>query len=170
MREFERAIERFVRGKTCFVGMGNYLRRDDAAGLHLAEGLKEVADGRIMVMIVEDVVESYTFDIARCDAEDVVFIDAVRTGEAAGTVIFGRLNEFGEVMNDYSTHKCSLLLTCRVLEAHGKRAWLLGIEAGDTDYGEGISERVRSSIEHLRDIIRSYVYVYRDNKELVYEH
>jgi len=170
MRKFEQAIERLVRGRTCFVGMGNYLRRDDAAGILLAEGLKEVADGRIMVMNVEDVVESYAFDIARCDADDVVFIDAVKTGEAPGTILFGRLDEFSEAVNDYSTHKCSLLLTGRVLEAHGKTAWLLGIESGDTDYGEGISERVQSSIEHLRDMIRSYVYVYRDNKELVYEH
>jgi hydrogenase 3 maturation protease len=162
-------IEELLREKTCIVGVGNYLKRDDAAGLFVVDGLRERgASGPVILMNVEDVPENYVYRIADLDCEHVIIIDAVESGGEIGSVLFGRLLELEEEAGNYSTHKLSLALTARILEGCRKKVWLLGIEVGDTGFGAGLSDRVDESVRLIRDLVGTYIIGYR--KELVYEH
>jgi len=168
--EFLPVIERLAREKTCFVGMGNPLMGDDAAGVYVVDGIREQIDSpTVSVLNVEDVIENYVYKIADSDCDNVVVIDAMQSGAEKGSVYFGRLHEFEETFNNnYSTHKLSLFLSGKVLEQYNKKAWFLGIEVGDVDYGTGLSEDVKKSADIIRDLLLSYINC--DQKELVYEH
>ncbi|MBN2159146.1 MAG: hydrogenase maturation protease [Spirochaetes bacterium] len=167
--EFLPVIEGLLREKTCIVGMGNYLRRDDAVGLYLVDGISDrIAPGSVTVMNVEDVLENYLFRIVDGEYDNVIIVDAVRSGNEAGSVLFGRLRDFDEVINNFSTHKLALLLTGKVLAEYDTKAWLVGIEVRDTDFGSGLTDEVRKSADILRDILLNYINC--DRKELVYEH
>ena len=103
-------------------------------------------------MNVEDIIESYVFKIAELDCENVLIIDAVKSTTSPGSIIFGRLTKCGEALNDYSTHKLSLTLCGKILEESGKKTYLLGVEAGDTDFGQravGGRETERRSAERI---------------------
>jgi hydrogenase maturation protease len=167
--EFAPMIERLALEKTCIVGMGNYLRNDDAVGLFIVDGIMEkAASGAVTVMNVEDVLENYVFEIAGSDCDNVLIIDAVESGAEVGAVFFGSLSDFNESANNYSTHKLSLVISGKILEEHGKAVWLLGIEVRDTDFGRGLSDRVKESACFIRDILGKYIT--SDHKEFVYEY
>jgi hydrogenase maturation protease len=81
-----------VKEKTCIVGMGNYLRKDDAVGLYLVDELQGmVTTDQVLLLNVEDIIESYVFKIAELDCENVLIIDAVKSTTSPGSIIFGRL-------------------------------------------------------------------------------
>jgi len=167
--DFLPVIERLAREKTCFIGMGNYLMRDDAVGLHIVDGIKDRIDSACVTTLnVEDVIENYVYRIADGDSDNVVIIDAIQSGWEIGSVLFCRMNELDEVINNFSTHKLSLILSGKVLEKHDKKVWFLGIEARDIDFGTGLSEDVKKSADIIRDLLLTYINC--DQKELVYEH
>jgi len=167
--DFIPVIERLAREKTCFVGMGNALMRDDAVGLHIVDGIKDrVQSACVTVLNVEDVIENYVYRIADSDCDNVVIIDAMQSGAETGSVLFCKINELDEVMNNFSTHKLSLILSGKVLEKHDKEVWFMGIEARDVDFGTGLSDEVKKSADIIRDLLLTYINC--DHKELVYEH
>jgi hydrogenase maturation protease len=157
-----------VKGKTCIVGMGNYLRKDDAVGLYLVDELQgRVAPDQVLLLNVEDIIESFVFKIAELDCENVLIVDAVRSTTSPGSIIFGRLTKCGEALNDYSTHQLSLTLCGKILEESGKKTYLLGVEAADTDFGSGLSHDVKQSADLLKDIIIEIIS--SNNNEYVYK-
>jgi hydrogenase maturation protease len=161
-------IMEVVKDKTCIVGMGNYLRKDDAVGLYLVDELQsKVSSDQLLLLNVEDIIESYVFKIAELDCANVLIIDAVKSTTSPGSIIFGRLTKCGEALNDYSTHKLSLTLCGKILEESGKKTYLLGVEAADTDFGQGLSEDVKQSADLLKDIILEIIS--SNNREYVYK-
>lgn len=167
--EFLTSLKRLALGKTCIVGMGNTIRRDDAVGVYIADRVREgIIPGGVTVVNAEDVIENYVWQIADGDAENVIIIDAVRSGAEAGTVLFGRLHEFDEIIGNHSTHKLALRLSGKVLEEREKKTWLLGIEVRDTDFGAGLTDRVKKSADLIIDLLLHYLN--SEQKEPCYEH
>ncbi|MCP4129563.1 MAG: hydrogenase maturation protease [bacterium] len=165
-------LEQVLDTNPCVVGMGNYLRNDDAVGLYIVDGIeKALHPGKHLIMNVEDIIESYVFKIAELDCDTVIIIDAVSTvrqGVAAGSVLFGKLNEFNELIGDFSTHKLALRMSGKILEEHGKNTYLLGIVAEDIDFGTELTPEVRKSADSIRDFIIESLRC--EQKENVYEH
>lgn len=167
--DFIPVMERLVREKTCFVGMGNYLMGDDAVGLHVVDGIRDrIQSGTVSALNVEDVIENYVYKIAEGECENVVIIDAMQSGGETGSVLFGRLSEVKETIGNFSTHKLALFMSGKILEQYNKKAWFMGIEVRNTDFGAGLSAEVKKSADIIRDLLLSYINC--DQKELVYEH
>jgi hypothetical protein len=62
---FAEDIAGVLKDRTCIVGVGNYIRRDDAVGLYLVDALKESVDSdAVQLLNAEDIIESYAFQIA----------------------------------------------------------------------------------------------------------
>ncbi|MBP7603428.1 MAG: hydrogenase maturation protease [Spirochaetes bacterium] len=140
--------------KACIVGVGNTLLGDDGAGVVLVEALRcGGAGARVRLVNAEDIIESHAFEIAEGDWDTVVVVDAVRFGGSPGDVMFGAFSETGDLLNDFSTHKLSLRLSESIWRRSGKETFLLGIEPGNVDFGEGLSEAVRKSAETLGGIL-----------------
>ncbi len=131
-------LEDVLADGACLVGVGNPWRRDDGVGPWLAESL---AGSGYTVFDAEDVLENHVYDIARADCRNVVIMDAVAAAGEAGAVVFEPLDGLGEPAG-LSTHKLALGLCGKILEAHGKRAYLLGIVPADLDFGRGLTPEV----------------------------
>lgn len=140
--------------KTCLVGMGNTFRKDDAAGVYIVQGVIEGISGNCLkTMVVEDVLEAYAFKLAELDCENIVIVDAVEAAEEPGSVVFGKLSEFSELLSNFSTHKLALDMCGKIFKEHKKETWLLGIVAGDIDFGQGMTAPVQESADMLRDLL-----------------
>lgn len=144
-------------GPALLVGMGNPWRNDDGVGAHVTGRLSRLGlPGPLEVMTVEDVVESYVFDIAGRAATNVVLVDAASMpGAAPGTIVFGRVAELEAVGSDVSTHKLALRVVERVLRRSGKETYLLGIVAADVDFGTAISPAVLAAADRVVDLVCS---------------
>lgn len=147
-------LGRLLKMKTCLVGVGNYLKNDDALGLYIIDEIeKHVSCDHITLMNVEDVIESYVFRIAGLDCENVILIDAVQSGHTAGSVIFGKLDDFQSLADNFSTHKLSLKMSGKILQKQGKNVYLLGVVPEDIEFGNEISPEIKKSADILKDFI-----------------
>ena len=140
--------------KTCLVGMGNLLRKDDAAGVYVVKGVSERISGPgLKTMIVEDVLEAYAFKLAEMDCENIVIVDAVEASAEPGSVVFGKLEQFPELLSNFSTHKLALEMCGKIFKEHKKETYLLGIVAGEIDFGLEMTIPVRESADRLIDLL-----------------
>ena len=140
--------------QTCLVGMGNELKKDDAAGIYVVKGVSERISGSgLKTMIVEDVLEAYAFKLAELDCHNIVIVDAVEASAEPGSVVFGKLGEFPELLNNFSTHKLALEMCGKIFKEHDKETYLLGIVAGDIDFGREMTAPVRESADLLRNLL-----------------
>ncbi len=166
--DFTGEIARLLGEKTCIVAVGNSIRRDDGVGLYLAEEIEKCAGAeRVDIVHAEDIIESYVFEIANRDCANVLIMDAVQTAGEPGTLVFGPMDELKTLVSNYSTHKLSLTLACKIWRERGKKAYLLGIEAADVDFGVGLTQTVKKSADAIKDIIIETLHSTR--KEYVYE-
>ncbi|MEK6793585.1 MAG: hydrogenase maturation protease [Spirochaetota bacterium] len=138
--------------RVTIVGMGNTLRADDGAGVRVAEHLAALGAD---VVIAEDVIENYAFTIAESDAEQVLIIDAVRTGAEPGAIVLARFSDIAESAG-VSSHKAALSMTVSILASHGKDVWFLGIEAEDIDIGSTMTARVAQSTAAVAEMLSRY--------------
>jgi len=154
---------------TCIVGVGNYYRSDDAVGLYIVDALAaKVVQPHVVIINVEDVIESYVFAIAESNCKNVLIIDAIEADAEEGTVVFGKLSDFVETGLDVSTHKLALRMSCKILEASGKDVYMLGIVIKHNDFGKGLSPIIQNNIDSIVSMVQSSIM--SNQKECVYEH
>ncbi len=147
-------LKRILRERTCIVGMGNYYRNDDAAGLRVVDLIKdEITACNIKVLNVEDVLESYIFKIAETKPENVLLVDAVETEGAPGSIIFAEIGDVDGISNEFSTHKLSVELSAKILREMGIKTWVIGIVPENTDFGRELNRDVRESTDLIKDLI-----------------
>src|SRR4030042_198259 len=68
------------------VGVGSVFRSDDAAGLHIAEALRDLALPHVVVLLGDTAPENLTGEIRRARPSHVLFVDAADLGELPGSV------------------------------------------------------------------------------------
>jgi hydrogenase maturation protease len=130
------------------IGYGNSLRRDDGAGLILAELLYDVweAQGRpVRLMLAHQLGSDMALDIAAPDVEVVLFVDTAVDGPPLATLVAVE----GAVEEQSLTHSLSpatLLLYAARLFDHHPRAWMLRIRGEDFDHGEQMSPAVAAAV------------------------
>ena len=147
-------IKNVIGGNCCLIGMGNYLKSDDAVGLYIIESVKKAAGDNCLLFNVEDVIESYVFKIAELDCDSVVVIDAVKAQAETGSILFGALDEeFEELSGTLSTHKLALKMSGKIFTEHNKETYLLGVVVDNIDFGSELSPEVRESADVLIKII-----------------
>jgi hydrogenase maturation protease len=142
-----------LREPTCLVGVGNPLRRDDGFGPWLAGAVRPALAGTgISVIDAQDVPENFAPVVARSACRNVVFIDIVAAAGPPGSVVFGRLADFGEI-EGFSTHQLALTFSRRFLEAAGKSVFLLGVVPAELGFGLGLTPPVAETAAGLRGFI-----------------
>jgi hydrogenase maturation protease len=147
-------IKNVIGGNCCLVGMGNYLKSDDAVGLYIIESVKKAAGNTGMLLNVEDVIEAYVFKIAEMDCDTVVVIDAVKAQAEVGSILFGTLDEeFEELSGTLSTHKLALKMSGKIFTEHKKETYLLGVVVNNIDFGAELTPAVKETADTLIEII-----------------
>jgi len=134
------------------IGYGNSLRRDDGAGLFLAEKVAAYwkEQGRPVELITAHQLDpELAEDIADAGAAAVVFVDAeVATEEGPHEIRFSPLPA-GANSPSLGHHFSPALLMVYAEQLYGCKslAWLLTAPGYDFGHGEGLSEETQALIE-----------------------
>jgi hydrogenase maturation protease len=134
------------------IGIGNLYRRDDAAGLVVAQRLRQQAAAGVTV--IEHEGEPTALLDAWKDAGAVILIDAVFSGAEAGTIhrLDAQADAIPQELFRYSTHTMSVaeaIELARTLGLLPPRLVVYGIEGKDFSPGAGLSPEVESGIPEL---------------------
>lgn len=131
------------------IGIGNPDRGDDAAGILAVRRLRSMK-------VIERADCSDLIDLWD-GAEDVIVIDAMRSGRTPGTVMrFDAIAESLPTRTFPSTHNFGIAETvelARVLGRLPERMRIYGIEAGDFTHGTGPSPEVVAAAASVADEI-----------------
>jgi hydrogenase maturation protease len=157
MPDLREQLQNMLKGRVCLVGVGNVDLGDDGFGVRLAEavlgkgeGRREKGEGRgernrdgfvefalrpsdftlrTSVFIAGQTPERLVGRLIDAGFDHVVFLDAVEFGAAPGSAVLLDAGQIAGKFPQVSTHKISLGLLARCLEAGGRtRAWLLGVQ------------------------------------------
>ena len=138
-------------GAVILVGMGNRDRADDGVGLELAEKLKDRYPNRVFSE-QEKSVEGIVFEqVDRKDVETILFIDATDFGGSPGDVQCFKAEDAQRFVPAISTHKVPMTLLMEVIEQHGKRPLLLGIQPESLDFLGPMSPSIVTTLHRLEE-------------------
>jgi hydrogenase maturation protease len=145
-------LEWELQGRVCLMGMGNSGYGDDGFGVQLAE---ELEDAGVPYVVVAGASPERYIGIAVDEGFDhLVFVDAVELGGEPGSAVFLNANEIESRFPQISTHKISMSMLAKVVESNGiTKAWLLGVQPGCIREGQGISPKVRATMDVLRGLL-----------------
>jgi hydrogenase maturation protease len=152
MSDLRQQLTNELHGRVCWVGLGNDDYSDDAFGVRLAERLAEA--GLPNVVIAGKSPDRYMSQITGGGFAHVVFLDTVEFGGASGSTIFvnasGIVSRFPEV----STHKISLGLLAKWVEASGRtKAWLLGVQPRSIARGGQLTPAAETTLAALCELL-----------------
>jgi hydrogenase maturation protease len=153
------------------IGYGNLYRRDDGAGLLLAEKLADTWSCQgigVRAITATQLLPEMAAEIAPCEVEAVIFVDteaietgavetgAVETGAVEGDCGVNRTLRVAPVELDNSSlglghhfDPATLLLYAALLYGRYPRAWLVTIPGVDFAHGPGVSEGVSRLLENV---------------------
>ena len=144
-------VLRALEGPVCWVGLGNPDLGDDGLGVRLAEAMAE--RGHPRVVLAGTTPERWIETLAAGGTARVVFLDAVEFGGEPGSVVWMEAGDLEARYPQVSTHKLSLGMLARLLEARGVRVSLLGVKPQSLRPGAGLSEPVRRTVGLLAGLL-----------------
>ncbi|MFA5191238.1 MAG: hydrogenase maturation protease [Verrucomicrobiia bacterium] len=152
MPDLGEQLEVCFQGRVCLMGLGNTDYGDDGFGVRLAETL--AAAGVPDVVIAGASPDRFVGRVAGGGFEHLIFLDAVESGSAPGSVVFLNAEEMSARFPQISTHKISLGLLAKWIEANGStRAWLLGVQPESLKPGAGLTPTVQRTLEALVELL-----------------
>jgi len=150
-------IERHRR-RVAIMGVGNEFNGDDAVGIHVVRGLRQLIGERNDILLVEacHAPENCTGLITRFQPDTVIIIDAAHMDKPAGTIDW--IDAGGIDQQTPSTHSIPLsILVDYLVQETQCQAAVIGIQAGQTDEFTDLTEEVQTSAtclaEHLAEIL-----------------
>jgi hydrogenase maturation protease len=150
MPDLRRELEQCLRGRVCFMGLGNLGYGDDGFGVYLAEAL--ILAGMPNVIIAATTPEQWISRAASFD--HIVFLDAVEFGADPGCAVFLDSAQMVASFPQISTHKISLGLLAKCAEANRRtKAWLLGVQPESLKPAPQLSPTLQRTLEALCDLL-----------------
>jgi hydrogenase 3 maturation protease len=144
-------LSTLIEGKhILLLGVGNRLRGDDAIGPLLIERLQGQVN--IPLLDVGDVPENYLGPIEESGAELVLVVDAVEMGADAGDTAIIDIEQIQNM--SVSTHTANLGLLFKVIPPEKRpQVVMLGIQTGNIELGQELSEPMRTTLESLKEML-----------------
>jgi hydrogenase maturation protease len=145
------------------IGVGNVLLRDDAVGIRVVDRLRELVESDATalpqpVLLVDG--GSLVMELLATvrEARGLVLVDAVMTGDPAGTVSVRHgeaiLAAGGTRAGRSADTVHELLDVARILGWLPDRVALVGVEAADIDFGMDLSPSVGASLPLAVEAVR----------------
>lgn len=151
-KDLQTTLNETLVGRTAFIGIGNVGFSDDGFGVRLAEELSFA--GLSNILVTYTVPENYMVTLAHGRFDNVVFLDSVDMGAEPGSVIFFDACEIKNHFPQVSTHKLSLGMLARLIEAESPtRVWLLGTQPESIKQGMGLSRPVETTLNLLKILV-----------------
>jgi hydrogenase maturation protease len=138
-----------VKPRVVVIGAGNRYQRDDAAGLAVAERLRELAPDGVSVLEAEG--EGTALIELWRGADAAIIVDAVRAASSPGTLhrLEAHAGPVSAGLFPASSHAVSIADAVELARALGElppRLVLIGIEAGSVEAGVGLTAPVERAV------------------------
>ena len=136
------------------MGVGNDLKADDAAGLLAIRALKTRLGDSPDILLLEGATapENFTGTIRRFDPDLVILIDAAHMGEKPGVIRWIEAQEVDGFSASSHVQPLSILAKYLIEDIH-TQVLILGIQAGNLEWGEEVSEEVKSAAQEVTEIL-----------------
>lgn len=142
--------------KVLIIGIGNFLLKDEGIGIHVINELGkynlpsniEIYDGGTGGFKLIDIMQG---------ANKVIFVDAVETGRAPGTIITFKSEDVRSMYQKrkYSLHDTDLLEVIKMVELleYAPEIEIVGIQPKTIDYDTTLSKELKDSIPNIINIV-----------------
>lgn len=145
-------LRKRLSGRICCMGIGNVDYGDDGFGVRLGEEL--IAAGVPDVVIAGTTPDHWIGRFANPGFDHIVFLDTVEFGGAPGSVVFLDSSEMAARFPQISTHKISLGMLARWIEANGTtKAWLLGVQPESVKPVPQLTPTLQTTLEVLSELL-----------------
>lgn len=154
MRDLRSQLNTVLKGRVCLVGIGNVEQGDDGFGVRLAEALAPLGQSspRSCVVVAGTSPEIWVNGLVHFD--HVIFLDAVDFSGTPGSVVFLDAGEMAARFPQVSTHKLSLSVLAKWVEANGTtKAWLLGIQPESLRSGGHLTPTAHRTLTMLAELM-----------------
>jgi len=142
-------LEKYLKGKSVIIGIGDRLRGDDGIGCIIVEKLKEkIKNKNLLIIEAGTTPENYLEKIVNFNPDTILFIDTLDFNSFPGDI---KIIEPENLLNTgTSTHNFSLKLIFQYLKARIKsRILLIGIQPKNLNFNEELSEEVKKVLEDI---------------------
>ncbi len=152
--DLQTQLAKLLRGRVCFMGLGNLDYGDDGAGVRVAE---ELVYAGIPGVVVAETAPERSLAFINGSFDHLVFIDSVEFGGEPGSVVLLNAKQMDARFPQVSTHKIALGTLAKLVESGGRRtkAWLLGVQPASLQVGRQLTPVVQTTVEALADLLRS---------------
>ena len=152
MPDLREQLQDCFAGRVCLMGLGNTDYGDDGFGVRLAEAL--AAAGVPEVVVAGAAPDRFLGRVTEGGFDSLIFLDAVEFGGAPGSAVFLNSEEMEARFPQISTHKISLGLLARWVEAGGStRVWLLGVQPQSLKPGADLTTTMRNTLDALVELL-----------------
>jgi hydrogenase maturation protease len=153
MPDLQEQLRHCLQGRVCLMGLGNVEYGDDGFGVRLAEKLLRA--GTPDVIVAGTAPERCLGRVVDESFDHLVFLDAVEFGAAPGSVVFLDAGEIAARFPQISTHKISVSVLARWVEASGTtRVWLLGVQPESLKPRQQLTPTVQTTLDVVADVLR----------------
>lgn len=155
-----RTTQHATHNSLLFIAYGNTLRRDDGAGLALAEKLLPMlrAQGiRLELITIQQLTPELAFDIANPDLAGVYFFDTAAEPHALGIQAQPVGLSQGTPVLGHHLIPSALLLYAKQLFGLCPPAWLVTIPGYDFELGEGFSPTTASYLANVTPLAQKLI-------------
>ena len=139
--------------KVVVAGIGNPLRKDDFVGVEIVRNLRNRVSQFVYLIECETVPESFIEPIIEFQPTHILLIDAAMLNLKSGS---SKLIEPSQMMKHpaISTHALPLRIFCEYLaKTTDAKIALLVIQPKDTDFGEGLTSKLRETAATLTNLL-----------------
>ncbi len=156
MHDLRTQLRQILQGRVCLVGVGNVDLGDDALGVKLAQMVEDLplAICNLRIILAGSTPERCLAELSHGDFDHVLFLDAVEFGAEPGAVALLNSTEMAARFPQISTHKLSLGLLAKMVEATcPTKVCLLGVQPESLKEGHTLTPTVQASVELLADLL-----------------
>ena len=139
--------------KVVVAGIGNPLRKDDFVGIEIVRNLQNRVSQFVYLIECETVPESFIEPITEFKPTHILIIDAAMLNLKPGS---SKLIEPSQMTKHppISTHALPLRIFCEYLaKTTDAKIALLVIQPKDTDFGEGLTSKLRETATTLTNLL-----------------
>jgi hydrogenase maturation protease len=144
--------------RTLVLGIGNTIMTDEGVGIHVIEHLQKTCPDKDNVSFIDGGTLSFSLAGFLAEHEQLIVVDAARTGGAPGSVVCYEGNEMDRYLtgNRQSVHEVGLtdlLDIARLSDHYPENRALIGIEPESMDWGDEPTANVAPAIPLAADLV-----------------
>ncbi len=153
MGDVRAQLEQLLRGRVCFMGLGDVDYSDDGVGVRLAE---ELVYAGVPGAIIAETAPERALTFINGSFDHLVFIESVEFGGEPGSVVLFDAVQMASKLQHVSAEKIALGTLAKLVETGRKtKAWLLAVQPQSLNLGRQLTPAVQTTLETLSELLSS---------------